>query len=1134
MNAQKTWRNLLFGFLLLVCLAHAQEPASISGKVTDAKGVPIPAATLHLLSGDKEIAQVLSDVDGTFAFPNLSPGGYKLSVEMAGFIKADKEGVNTAADESRNLTISLQATPPPPRPRPSLPRPQAGRSSVGPTQQSETQSFQAVQTTDLPGMQLFQQDTAQGAAETATVPRQGDLLLINGNSASLDAGSLADPGFRQQLMESARVMGFQLNMTAASNLQGEQGGRGGDAGSLGGNSGGGGGPGGGPGGRGGGRGGFMMGGPGGRGAVFKQPIIQGSVTETFSNSALNARNYSLTGQDLSKPVDIRNNYSLTLGGVLPFIKQQNTATNAGGGGGMGGRGGGGGRGGRPGWTFAYSGSRNRNAVDMLTAVPTDLERAGDFSQSLVQVVTVDPKTGQKSTVVQPVRLYGDPKDPSSVFTKVTNIDPIASGLLQYFPHQNLPCPVGLPCVNNYAVQRSNPGTADNIQANVSGLRITSKDNIAVNYAMRRGSSLNSSIYPGLDSTRESSAQNIGLSGTHAWKPRLISNWRLTLNRTRTEATNGFAYNDDVAGKLGITGVSTEPINYGPPAINLTNYGDLSLAAPSLNRNQTFTISSGINKIGRRHSIQIGGDINWLQRNGRADANARGTFVFTGVTTAGIDSQGRQVAGTGNDFADFLLGLPYSTSRRFADPQTNPWGNATYLRNRTYSLFFQDNWQARSTLTLNLGLRYEYNGASYEKYDRLVSLDATPDFKSVTQVFPNQTGPLSGQYFSRSMVSPDRLNFGPRIGIAWRPSARSRFVIRSGYGLFNDSSAYGTIAGQLINQPPFAVAQNLATNSLVPLTLKNGFPTIPDLSILNTYAIDPNYRPAYVQQWNLDVQMQLARLYVLTVTYMGSKGNGISITRAPIRSTSIGSFTYQTNGGSSILHAVNLQLARRFSHGFQVQNQYTIAKSIDDVPSGVAQNDANLAAERALSSTDQRHNFQTTFSYELPMGQNRRFFAAASPKVLNFIAGWNINGNFTLASGSPLTARYTSGGGTAGSAIYSALRPDATGISPGISWSDRNVLAFFNTAAFAIPSGTYGTAGRNTITGPGTNLLNLSIHKNFRLDENNRRIDFSWQVQNLLNHPNWAGVSATVNSLNFGQVTSARAMRSMTFNLRINF
>jgi len=320
-----------------------------------------------------------------------------------------------------------------------------------------------------------------------------------------------------------------------------------------------------------------------------------------------------------------------------------------------------------------------------------------------------------------------------------------------------------------------------------------------------------------------------------------------------------------------------------------------------------------------------------------------------------------------------------------------------------------------------------------------------------------------------------------------------------------------------------------------LTLRVGFPTNPSLTILNTYAIDPNYRPSYAQQWSLDVQTQLSRLYVLNVTYSGAKGTGLDILRAPNRSDNAASFVYQTNGGNSIYHGLNVQLSRRFSHGFNMVNSYTYSKSIDDSSGGVAQNDANLDAERSLSNQDQRHNFQTNFAYELPLGQNRAFFAGASTKVLNFISGWTFNGNFTLASGTPLTARYASSNGSiSGAALYNSLRPDATGIPVSIPHSDRTPLEFFNTAAFANPSGLFGNAGRNTITGPGSNLVNLSVRKSFRLDENNRRIDFSWQVQNLLNHPNWGSVSTTINALNFGQVTSVRAMRSMTMNLRVRF
>jgi hypothetical protein len=436
------------------------------------------------------------------------------------------------------------------------------------------------------------------------------------------------------------------------------------------------------------------------------------------------------------------------------------------------------------------------------------------------------------------------------------------------------------------------------------------------------------------------------------------------------------------------------------------------------------------------------------------------------------------------------------------------------------------------------LRYEYSGPAFEKYDRLAGLDAAPNFSSVAQVFPMESGSLSGKYFPRSLVSPERNNFAPRMGIAWKPTQKSPFVIRAGYGIgyLASTNGYFTIARHLISQAPFATTQNLVTTSALPLSLQNGFPLDPDLKILNTYGIDPNYKPGYVQQWNLDVQTQISRLYVLSVGYSGSKGSNLDIFRAPNRSSSSGYYQYQTSGADSIYHGLNIQLSRRFSHGFNVSNSYTFSKSIDDsLGSGVvAQNDADLKAERALSNQDQRHNFQSNFVYELPFGENRAFFAASSARLLNFISGWTFNGNFTMASGFPLTPHYTSPGNASGSALYASLRPDVTGLPITLPRDQRTKLEFFNTAAFAFPAGAYGTAGRNSITGPGSIQLNLSVRKSFRLDQNNRRLDFTCQVQNLTNHPNYASIGTTINQSNFGQVVNMDAMRSMTMNLRLRF
>ncbi len=445
----------------------------------------------------------------------------------------------------------------------------------------------------------------------------------------------------------------------------------------------------------------------------------------------------------------------------------------------------------------------------------------------------------------------------------------------------------------------------------------------------------------------------------------------------------------------------------------------------------------------------------------------------------------------------------------------------------------DNWRFNSNLTFNYGLRYEYAGPTYEKYNRLVSLDASPGFTQLAQVRPDSTGSLSHQYFSRSLVNPVKGDIAPRVGLAWKPKPKLPIVLRAGYGIGYDAGGYSSIVNRLVNQPPFAVTQNLATSASNPLTLQNGFPVNPALTILNTFAIDPRYRPSYAQQWNMEVQTSIARVYVLDVAYSGSKGTGLTIMRAPNRTSNSGNFTFETNGGSSTYNGMTATLSRRFSRGFNMTNTYIFSKSIDDTPSGVAQNDANLAAEHALSNGDQRHNFQTQVTYELPIGQNRKFFAGSSAKLLNFISGWTFNGSFQLASGSPLTAQYLNGN-TSGASLNSALRPDVTGVAVSLPHNERAVSEFFNTAAFAIPAGVYGTAGRNTITGPGTNMINLTVRKGFNVGENGRRIDFSWQVSNLLNHPNWAGVSTTVGALNFGQVTSVGQMRVMTATLRVRF
>jgi trimeric autotransporter adhesin len=1166
-------RLLIAVFLLCAVVAFAQEqpavenkPAvadqyTIAGKVTDAKGAPIPGASVRVNTGTNMLSEKLSDPDGAFQFEGLPAGSYQLTAEIAGFVKAAKDGVDGAAESSRNLALKLESLPRPPRPQAqpqASAREQAQRKQQQQQQQQQTPAleaptFQAAQVTDLPGLNQFRPDMSQEAGSTgATASRQDSLLFISGNSASIDAGNFNDLGFRNQVMDAARMMGFQVQEFNPG--QGGSGGPGGMGFAGGGGGGGmmmgGGGPGGGGGGPMGGGFGFAgMGGRGGRGASFKQPFVQGSISENYSNSALNARTYSMTGQTVDKPVTIRNSYTLTLSGQLSFLKAKSSSSSSsassststssrsstGGRGSGGGPGGFGGRNSTPSWNFSYSGSRNRSATSTFTTVPTDLERIGDFSQTFAQSTVFDPVTKMPSTVYQPVKLYLNPNDASSQFTNLTSINPIAAQLLQYIPRANMPCALNMPCTRNYILDRSRSGTSDQYQVRISGLRLP-RNSISVNYSMSRGNNPNIAAIPILDSSSKTLGQNFGIQGNFTIKSRLVANWNVRVNRNRTESSNAFSYNNDVEGLLGMTGVSKDPINWGPPTISFRGSGDqgLSLASPSINQSQTVTVSGGINKMFKKHSIRGGIDGSWAQRNSKRDSNGRGSYTFSGYATVLLDAQGRQVAGTGYDFADFLLGFPYSTARSFVDPSINAYGNSTYLRNRTLSAYLMDDWRARSNFTINYGIRYEYAGPGFEKYNRLVSLDAAPGFTEFARVFPDQDGPLSGQHFSRSLVNADINNIAPRVGIAWKPTSKSPFVFRAGYGIGYNAGGYMSIVSQISNQSPFALTQNLIADRAAPLTLKAGFPIDPAATISNTFALDPNYKLSYAQQWNLDIQTQIKRIYSLSVTYNGSKGTQLDIRRAPVRNSSSTNFTYLTNGGNSIYHGLAVQLSRRYSHGVNISGSYTLSKTIDD-GSSIAQDDAHLAAERALSSQDQRHNFSTNFTYELPVGKNRMFLAASSAKVLNFAAGWTFNGTFSMATGNPLNPSYTSSNGSiATGSFYNSLRPDITGAEISLPKSERTLRQFFNTAAFNIPAGQFGTASRNCITGPGQINLNLSVRKSFTLDDNNRRVDLSWQVQNLLNHPNWGGVSTNISSPTYGQITNMRGMRSMTMQLSVRF
>ncbi len=183
----------------------------------------------------------------------------------------------------------------------------------------------------------------------------------------------------------------------------------------------------------------------------------------------------------------------------------------------------------------------------------------------------------------------------------------------------------------------------------------------------------------------------------------------------------------------------------------------------------------------------------------------------------------------------------------------------------------DNFQFKPNLTFNFGMRYEYFAPYTEKYNRIANLAIAPGYNAVSVVTPGEANPYGTGTLPNSLINGKPTMFSPRVGLAYKPWPKKTWLIRTGYGLFFNGTVYGTFVSKLSAQPPFANTANLVNSAATPLTLQNGFPAVSSNTIANTYAVDPNYSPAYSQTWNFEIQGNVSKTVVLDVTYTGVKG-----------------------------------------------------------------------------------------------------------------------------------------------------------------------------------------------------------------------------------------------------------------------
>ena len=831
--------------------------------------------------------------------------------------------------------------------------------------------------------------------------------------------------------------------------------------------------------------------------------------DSYDNSAWDARPYSLRGPGGPQANHDENRFGTSIGGPLyiPHVYDGRQHT----------------------YIFVSDEFDRSNSLrDFFATVPTLSERSGDFSDRGIQLF-------------DPMSSLSGPRTPLGSAIPQDRLDKAALRMLQFLPIPNLP---GF--VQNFHLQTVMPATTSHVNIKILHT-ISHRLNLLASYGANISNAQRPNSLPQLTSHTSGLGQAVTLGLTHNWTSRLINESRFTWSRNANNTLNSFAFKRNIVDELGIQGVSQDPNDWGVPLVRFSNFSDLNDVAAAVDRNQTFRVTDNLTSSHAKHTIRTGVTIRWSQINRLSNPTARGEFTFTGLMTSQLDNLGQPVEGTGLDFADFLMGYAQSTTARFGNP-------STYFRSRGYGAYVQDAWRVHPRFTVNLGVRYELATPPVEAFNRIANLVLNPEITAAAVVVPGQIDPFTGKKLPRALMNTDWNNWAPRIGIAWRPPAKIPLVFRAGYAIFYDESIYNRLSRSMANQPPFAKSQKRQTTTATVLKLENGFPLESSQTIGNSVAVDPNLQMSYAQVWNVSVESRLKRNLVVDVTYTGTKGTNLDRLRAPNRATpgspfstdltrripNAPGFTYETDGASSIFHALQLRVERQMSHGFMVQGKYTFGKSIDDASSigggvpVVVQNDDNFRAERGLSSFDVRHQFRGTTTYELPFGPKKRWLHHGS--LSGTFSNLRVSGSTTISTGTPFTALLVGNAAdNTGTGSNFSTRPDQTG-NPNLSSDQRTPLHFFNTAAFALPPPLqYGDAERNTITGPGTFWTDFSLLKKLKFGEGGKvSADARWDVQNLTNTPNFVGLHTFLGSTLFGSVRSTKPMRNMNLMLRVNF
>jgi hypothetical protein len=728
-------------------------------------------------------------------------------------------------------------------------------------------------------------------------------------------------------------------------------------------------------------------------------------------------------------------------------------------------------------------------------VPTQAERAGDFSASGITIV--DPFTGAPfpGNVIPADRISAASRSAAALYPAANRAD----------------------AAINFGTAPAAERAAASVTAKADH-RWRGSDLLSMTYSFstdRRDFPFvaRNRNLPGFGVADLDRGHSIGLVYTRILSARAQNVFRAGLTRSRRENLPG-QHGVDGFAALGIAGPRLAGDDLAFPTILVAGFETLGDDAnlPVVRRTRGLQVADTLTLERGPHQIKAGVEWRSFGSDGDNRLFSRGRMSFSG-------------AFTGNGFADLLLGFPSFSLLGIND-------NRQALRAWSVDGFLQDEWRVTSRLTASAGLRYEFNAPPTDAGNRMRIFDQ--ERLSLVPVGENGV-PASG-------IANDLNNFAPRLGISWDLTGRGRTVARGGYGIFYDS---GTLIenSALYFNPPFYSLQLFFPSQSSLIRIENPFPAGHGVTPITTVnSMDQHFRTAYSHQVSASIEHGFGS-FTGTARYVGTFGRnlvgkrninqpvpgpGAIDPRRPL--AGFGDILMVESRARSAYHSLQLSLDRRLTAGVEAHAAYTLSRSMDDASAFLAsdgndntpQDSRNLAAEWGLSDFDVRHRFVASVTWN---------GGADEPRW--WLRHWRVAALFAAQSGRPFTPRLStdnSNTGNTGGATFASDRPDVlTGsAAPGqetFTYGDRT---------FVLPARySFGNAGRNILTGPGYASLDMSVGRVVNAGSR-RTLEFRVEIFNVLNRYNGQLPDSFVDHATFGKSLGAFPRRQLQIAVRLNF